>query len=115
MERLSRPSGALARRVLTEVGFEDRLVGFRLRRRAGPDRVTLYSFREVVGFLTDDFPRMNIAGLAEWTRNAMGDGELADLIDAVNGEATNEREKLLRIRNLMGERLLQCERTGTAG
>jgi hypothetical protein len=115
MKGLNRPSGALARRILTEVGFEQRLIGFRLRRRAGPVRVTLYSFREVVGFLADGIPQMNIARLAQWARNAMGDGELADRIEAVNGDPVSEREKLLRIGILMAERLLQCERTGMSG
>lgn len=36
MGRLSKPSKDLSSRIMTDVGFEERLIGYRLRARTGP-------------------------------------------------------------------------------
>jgi len=48
MKKLKNPSRELAMKILSEVGFEDRLIGFSLRERTGPMPVVMYKFEEVV-------------------------------------------------------------------
>lgn len=110
MGKLQDPSQNLAKRILTEVDFEDRLSGFSLRERAGAIPVTMYSFKEVVFFLNDPHPRLDFGELETWIRETMGDKELAGQIaDAVRKE-NSDQNRSLRIKELMEERLDQCKR-----
>jgi hypothetical protein len=108
MANLSVPSEGLVSRILSEVGFEERIIGYRLRERTGPISITLYSFEEVVGLLNDTHPRIDFNRLEKWIREVMGDRELAGKIKKVIDEDGSDQERTFRIRNLMGERLLQC-------
>ena len=110
-KELQRPSQDLAQRILSEVGFEDRLVGYRTHRRLGPSPVALYSYGEVVGFLSEQFPQIKINKLEAWLRDTMGDTEMADKVRMLRDHDLSDQERLLQIRNLMGLRLLQCGRT----
>jgi len=110
MERLSEPTTALATNILTEVGFEDRLFGYRLRERSGLMPITLYSFEEVVVLLSDSNPRIEFNRLERWLRETMGDKELADRINLLINKDTSDQKKSIRIRNLMIERLVQCKK-----
>lgn len=112
MSSLTPPDAALAARVLQEVGFEERVIGYRLRERMGAVPATLYSFEEVVSLLHDPFPRADWNGLARWVRTVIGDGELAAEMEAVLRVTENEGERLCRVRELMGERLVQCTAEG---
>ena len=110
MEKLRDPSRELAKRILTEVDFEDRLVGFSLHERTGPNPVTMYSFEEVVSLLNDPHPRLDFNELETWIRKTMRDKELADQIaDAVRMESSDQNRSL-HIKELMEERLDQCKR-----
>jgi hypothetical protein len=110
MTILSKPSGELAKRILTEVEFDDRIEGFRLRERAGIMPTTMYSFAEVVGFLSDEFPRMDFDELALWLREVIKDHELSEKIrDEIQSEISDQ-EKAPRIRDLMGIRLVQSKK-----
>jgi hypothetical protein len=109
MERLSDPSRSLASRILAEVGFEERFMGYRLHERAGAMPMTLYSFEEVVGLLMDSHPRIDFNGLEKWIREVMGDDELSRRIRGLIDRDTSERDRSHRIRDLMIERLLQCK------
>ena len=108
--RLSEPSKELAARILAEVGFEQRLVGYNLRERTGPMPVTLYSFEEVVGILYEPHPRIEFNRLKQWISTVMGDRELAQNIKEIVEKEVSDQAKLFQIRDLMGERLLQCKR-----
>ena len=110
--KLRLPSNDLTRRILTEVGFEDRLEGFRLRERSGPTPVTLYSFEEVVSLLTDPHPRLDFEALEGWIQSVMGDEELAEQIATVIKKGENDQERTYSIRELMEERLNQCRIEG---
>jgi hypothetical protein len=105
MKRLPEPSSALSGRILSEVGFNDRFIGYRLRQRTGAAPVTLYSFGEVFGLLSDPHPRIDFDRLEEWIRDVMKDTALADKIKEVVKEDFSGSEKTLRIRDLMEERL----------
>ena len=94
---------------MAEVGFEERLIGYRLRERSGPMSITPYSFEEVVGLLCDPHPRIDFNQLEVWIREVMGDEELAGKIKEVAREDISDQERAWRIRDLMGERLLQCK------
>ncbi len=111
MKELQRPSEELARRILAQVEFKDRLVGYQLRKRLGPTAVTLYSCGEVVGFLSEGFPQIKVNKLETWVRETMCDTELADEIRVLTKSNLNDRELLLGIRNLMAQRLVQSQRT----
>jgi hypothetical protein len=112
MGKLKDPSKDLATRILTEVDFEGRLNGFRLRERAGPVPVTLYSFEEVVSLLNDPHPRLDFNELEGWVRRTMGDTELADRIAETIRIGRSDQERALHIRKLMEERLNQCRKPG---
>lgn len=110
MQTLSMPDGDLAARVLREVGFDERLEGYRLRERTGPMPETLYSFEEVVHLLGDQSPFVRPKRLEEWVRNVSGDAELAAALAEAISEETNDRDRLSRMGILMAERLCQCKR-----
>ena len=71
MKQLSEPTKELSLCILEEVSFDDRIMGFKFRERTGPMSVPLYSFKEVVYFLNDSFPRVDFAILETWIRNIM--------------------------------------------
>ena len=110
MQTLSTPDEHLIARVLREVGFEQRLVGYRLRERTGPMPASLYSFEEVVHLLGDKCPYLCLQRLEQWVDSVTEDTELAAAIADAIREETNDRDRMLRIGTLMGERLCQCKR-----
>jgi len=109
MGKLPRPSQGLAARILTEVGFEDRLIGYRFHMRLGAISTSLYSFEEVLNLLNDQHPRMDFVLLEKWIREVMGDVELAERIKAIARKDFSDQGKTYRIRDLMAERLGQCK------
>jgi hypothetical protein len=111
MRNLSTPDQDVVSRVTRKVRFEDRLVGYRVRRRAGAIAVALYSVEEVVHLLNDRFPQLSLERLEEWLRAVIRDEELANRIVEVAHVETNDREKMLQVRSLMRERLCQCKTT----
>jgi hypothetical protein len=112
MQTLSTPDEQLAARVLREVDFEERLVGYRLRERTGPMPSSLYSFEEVVHLLGDKCPYVCLERLEQWVDSVTEDAELAAAIANVIDEETNDRDRMLRVKTLMGERLCQCKKAG---
>lgn len=110
MEKLRDPSSKLAKKILTEVGFEDRFNGFILRERSGPMPVTMYSFEEVVSFLNEPHPRFDFNELEGWIRGTMSDEELAARIAETIKSGQSDQERFLRIKKVMKERLSQCKR-----
>jgi len=110
MKKLSEPDNDLVSRVTNKVHFKDRLIGYRMRERAGAFRTTAYSFEEVVHLLNDKFPQLNFKQLEEWIRMVIRDEELADGITEAIEQENNDRERMSRVRILMGERLCQCKK-----
>jgi len=106
------PTTDLAERILGEVGFQDRLIGHRMRRRMGPVPVSLYSFEEVVHFLSEDIPQIDLDDLRVWVGEKIGDKDLARAIEEISRKEMNDPEKALHIRSLMAARLLQSKRIG---
>lgn len=110
MKELKVPSRELAMRILSEVGFEDRLVGFSLRERTGPVPIIMYKFEEVVSLLNHPYPRMDFNELEEWIRKAMGDKEMAEQIAEAIKKGKSDQERSHLIKELMEERLRQCKK-----
>jgi hypothetical protein len=110
MGKLQEPSKNLAKSILTEVGFEDRLTGFILRERSGPRPAIMYRFEEVVSLLNDPHPRLDFNELEGWVRETMGDEELAEQIGEAVKSARSDQDRSLRIKKLMEERLSQCKK-----
>ncbi|MEE8452831.1 MAG: hypothetical protein V3R99_12980 [Thermoguttaceae bacterium] len=100
----------MADRVLREVGFDQRLVGYRMRERTGPMPASLYSFEEVVHLLNDKLPFVDLRQLRQWVETVTEDAELATAVADAIREETNDRDRMLRIKTLMGERLCQCKK-----
>ena len=109
-DKLSKPSRDLARRILSEVDFADRLIAFRLRERTGPISTSLYSFAEVLGLLCDPHPRIDFHQLLTWIREVMKDRELASRVENIIGDDVSDQDKTLRTRDLMVQRLAQCKK-----
>ncbi|MEW6443012.1 MAG: hypothetical protein AB1640_18910 [bacterium] len=110
MKSLAQPNRQLAARVLSEVAFEDRLVGYRLRKRMGPVAVHLYSLEEVARFLSQDLPQLDWSSLREWVGDRLDDPELAAAVQEIADQDLGEHEKALRVRALLGIRLDQCRK-----
>ncbi len=108
MPVLSVPSKTLALKIVTEVGFEDRLTGYRLRQRSGLTAISLYSLEETLGLLFDQHPRLDFVRLELWIRNVIGDIELSEKIRVVSNTDCSVQVKSLKIRDLMSKRLVQC-------
>jgi hypothetical protein len=90
---LSKPSPALARRLMSDLGWEDRLRGECYNQMAGNTQYFLYSLEEAANFLDGDADsladRRNGAvctidptELIAWTKKTLGDEELAAAIAA---------------------------------
>ena len=109
MEKLSKPDKKLVSRVLNEVGFNERIVGYRVRQRSGPAMTTMYSFEEIVNFLNDKFPLLKFEELKRWLKDVLKDEELAMRIAEVVEEEKNDHDRTQRIKELMVERLSQCK------
>ena len=113
MKGLSEPGKDLISRVTSKVRFEDRLIGYRMRERAGAFRTTAYSFEEVVHLLKDKLPQLNLKQLAEWIRTVIRDEELADGIMESIDHGKSDLERMSHVRMLMAERLCQCKKAGS--
>lgn len=98
----------LVAKILSQVGFQDRLVGYRVGERSGSARVSLYSFQEITDFLKNTLPQLAFVDLERWLRMVMGDEELGMRISEVIQEEWNDYDRTQRIRVLMEERLAQC-------
>jgi hypothetical protein len=110
MKKLKIPSRELAIKVLSEVGFEDRLIGYSLRERTGPMPVIMYKFEEVVSLLNNPHPRIDFNELEVWVRKAMDDDEMAEQIAKAIEMGKSDQERSYLIKKLMEERLRQCRK-----
>jgi hypothetical protein len=90
---LSKPSPALARRLLADLGWEDRLRGGCYNPMAGATQHFLYSLEDAANFLDGDVETLSDRGsgsvstidpaeLVAWTSHTLGDAELAAAIAA---------------------------------
>jgi len=120
MENLSTPSKKIISQILQEVDFKDRIIGYSVNFRSGPYRISIYSLEEyrisiysleeVFSLLNAPHPQIDFNQLAMWVHDVIQDEELADRIKTVIVHTTSSRDTALRIRDLIGWRLIQCKR-----
>lgn len=115
MNDLKQPEPELLTRILSEVDFDQRLVGYRYRGRWSSIPADLYSVREVALLLSDKCPAIELDRLEQWLRDTIGDTELADRVVAICQQSeVNDRERLQQVRALLDERLAQCRDSANA-
>lgn len=114
MQFLSVPEPDLASRILAEVGYEHRLVGYRCRPRWGQLAANLYSVQHIARLLGDKYPALSFAELEKWLRTVVRDDELANRVAQTIEEQASNRDKVLRVKTLLEERLSQCKSLRTA-
>src|SRR5512137_76074 len=110
---LTLPDTDLARRLLTAVPYPQRLPAGRLRPPVGIIPGDLRSLGEVHRHLAPDdrsLPGVNLAALARWVRETLGDEELAALMDEVLAAAPSHVAGCLAVHDLVGRRLTQARR-----
>ena len=105
---LNNPTNELASRIMTEVDFDSRLIGFSPHPRLGVPEVALYSFEEVLGFLSLPLNQLDFEKLEEWLRTEMKDDELADEISRAASIDMAHDKKNLAVAELLAIRFAQC-------
>ena len=117
---LLKPSRELSVKLLSELNFQESIVGYKMHSMAGSTQNYLYSFEDVVNFLHFDAGDLNIRGsgsigyidlnkLQEWVAGVFGDKELAEAIGEKIKEGSSYKESVELIKPLMEQRLKQCE------
>ena len=109
MLKLAPPDNKIVFKILSSVNFEDRLIGYLVGERSGAERISLYSFEEVVAFLGSTLSQIDFKDLERWTRLVIGDEELGESISNAVKAEPNDQERTRRIRTLLEERLAQCK------
>ncbi len=110
MINLNEPTPQLAARILDEVDFEHRFIGFKMHYRLGPMEVALYSFEEILGLLGEPCPCIDFKELEAWLRSNCQDHELADRIAQETSTPASDMEKTSSVSHLLAIRLMQCKR-----
>lgn len=119
---LKMPSEELAARLLSEVEYDERLTGVNMNCLHGPSEVDLYSFATAGRFLyMDDLEMLHDPtsgaslgyvdpkALVRWLEGTLGDHELAEAIDGAVAGLGSYLEMVTPMRQLMAQRLAQCE------
>lgn len=119
--QLTQPNDRMKETLTEEVEYEEHFVGHKLHGMAGGSKMRLYSLEEVRNFMhADDSEKLlEIGGggtvgyvdfdeLADWTRNIVGDDELADAILEMAASGDNYKEQVEAVSALIGERLEQA-------
>lgn len=109
MKRLTPPSRDRAKWITREVGFEERLVGARLRQRSGAVPITLYSLEELLVLLHDPHPLVDLDRLERWLAAPLEDPELAAAVGEIKRLAVSDQQKAAELRDLVAARVLQCK------
>jgi len=128
---LSEPATELAKKILSKVPWQNRLVASITRQMTGITMIDIYSFEEAVNFLRScrsDYSLdellisgssatinyLDLSALANWVGDVLGDSELSQALrEVVGGESENPllafREKVKPVLELMEQRLEQCK------
>lgn len=121
MAALSEPSPELALKLLQEVGYEGRLVGYKMSPATGNEQCSLYSLQEVADFLRMDsledyllkggHPSIGYVDLEEltrWVGEVLGDRELARALEEELKQGESYQAKVALVKPLLKQRLEQC-------
>ena len=121
MVSLPKPSRDVALRVMGEVGFEERLLGVKMRPMVGNQEHFVYSVKEVIEFLRmDSVEDLLTTGskayvgyidplvLKKWMAEVIGDKVLAEAIKEEMERLDNFKDRVAAIKMLVSERFNQC-------
>ena len=121
MINLPKPSRDVALRVMGEVGFEERLLGVKMRPMVGNQEHFVYSAKEVIEFLRmDSVDDLLTTGskayvgyidplvLKKWMAEVIGDKVLAEAIKEEMERLDNFKDQVTAIKMLISERFNQC-------
>jgi len=121
MATLPEPSRTLAARLLSELEYEEQLVGYDMSSTSGSTRRVLYSLQEVCDFMRMqgvDGPALrggsgiigylDFAELHKWIGDVLGDQDLAAAVSDLTANDGSYRDQLVAVRQLVSERLDQC-------
>lgn len=117
---LSPPSRDMAKRILTEVGWQERLEGYRTVPMAGNLREFIFKFKDATNLLHANvgdpwstrsgyFGYFDFDELIAWIRDVFGDTELASAISERITSDSSLKDKIEAAKPLMEQRLRQCE------
>src|SRR5512143_3366547 len=111
IHRLMAPNKELARRLLQTVPYRERFPAGRLLPPLGIIPGHVRSLEEVHLLLTPDvrsLPGLNLAALAKWVGQTLGDVAFAGWIRKAARDAESYAEGCLKVRELIGYRLDQA-------
>ena len=121
MVSLPEPSREVALRVVSEVDFEERLLGVKMRSMVGNQEHFIYSVKEVIEFLRMEhvedlltpgskeyvgYIDLNI--LEKWVAEIIRDKDLAEAIKEESERSNNFKDQVTSIKALIAERFSQC-------
>lgn len=122
MQELNKPTPELAAKVMAEVEFPDRLVGYKMNPMSGYEQTSIYSLQECVPFLyMDDLGQllakgnagsmgyMDLETLQKWVGDVLGDTELSTALRKEMDAVESYREQIAPVRELIIKRLEQCQ------
>lgn len=116
MTQMPELSKGQADRLLTEMGYEDRLIGYEITASSDSPPLSLYSLQEVYEFLCgnsmDRIAEVDLDGLATWVGEVLGDSYLQHAIDESAKEETAYLKQAAKVALLLGERLEQSRCVG---
>lgn len=120
--KLTQPTPELAEAVQAEVDYETHLVGYKLHGMAGNAAIRLYTLEDVANFLhVDDREQLVEMGgggtigyvdlevLSDWTREVVGDEELAEAIDDARRAEPDYKSQAEAVKAQIDRRLEQIE------
>lgn len=119
--QLTQPEKPVKEALDSEVAYEDHFVGYKLHGMAGGSKMRLYTLEEVLNFMHADSREklLEVGGggtvgyvdfdeLAAWTRNVVGDEELADAILEQAQTADNYKDQVAAVSTVIEKRLKQA-------
>ncbi len=102
------PDRATAQRLLGTVGFEQRLVGYRLHQRLGAHPVDLYGVVDLLALLMLEHPQIHLVRLADWVAKEIGDPIMAERIALIERGPGCEHDRHRSLLRLVEARLMQA-------
>lgn len=120
--QLLEPTPELANKLLSEVGFEQKITGCKIAQMGGQDLTFLYGLEEVSRFMNvDEFGvlmtlggspsigQIDLEDLRKWVEEVFGDKELAKAIEEVIAHKDIYPERCGPVKELLEQRINQCK------
>lgn len=120
MAGLAAPTASMIEKLTREVGYEDRLVAYKILGSSGATLVSLYRFDELLEFLDVPdgaqllvrgghayLPGIDPSALHRWIRDVIGDVELAAAIEPYAQDGEGFALRLRSMRPLLRQRWAQ--------